>query len=386
LNLIAGQMNVPLTLPLIKTSPFSVDENVRGRTRINPTALATDIAVSGTDSTTILTEQVTSPITTEADLVLSPRTGTQMSIGESLRPDLVICWIGSNDVLNAITTFYQLDGSQITPTAVFNSNYDQITSRMGALGAKVVFGTIPDVTQVGFLFSPQDLVTFLGSDYGMPQGSYTTAVAMLLIKLGLNDGSILQNPNWVLDAAEIQTIQNAASTFSQSIKTHAAQINAAVLDVNTLFTELSQNPPVFGPITVTKRYLGGMFSLDGVHPSDIGHALIANAFISLIDSYFNLTIPQISNQDMWKILLADPFVDFNHNLKVRGRPGVGLMETLGPFLGISGDREFLPGVDKAAGQRFMQQYMILKGKDPNTSWNQDDAIAAFKDIFRFNNR
>jgi phospholipase/lecithinase/hemolysin len=383
LNLIAGQMNVPFILPLIKTGPFSVYENVRGRSRIDPSALANNLAVSGADSTSILTEQVGSPIATETDLVLSPRTGTQMSIAESLHPSFIICWIGSNDLLGAVTNFHQLDASQITPLAVFDSNYDQISSRLGALGARVVFATIPDVTQIAFLFSPQDLVTFLGSDYGLPQGSYTTLPAMLLIKLGINDGSILQNPNWVLDAAEIQTIHNAATAFSQSIKTHAGQINADVLDVNTLFSELNQNPPVFGPITLSGRYLGGLFSLDGAHPSDIGHALIANAFISEMDSYFNLSIPQIGTQDLWKILLADPFVDFNHNLKVRGRPGVGLLETLGPFLGISGDRVFSPGVDKAAGQRFMQQYMIVKGKDPNTTWNQDDAIAAFEDIFRF---
>jgi lysophospholipase L1-like esterase len=358
-------------------------ESVNGRTRIDPSALASNLAASGANSTSILTDIAGTPIDDETDLVISPRTGSQISVAESLRPPLIICWIGSNDVLDTVTKFDHLDASQITPLPVFKSNYDQISSRLGASGSKIVYANIADVTQTAFLFSPQDLTTFLGSDFGLPQGSYTTAIAMLLIKLGINDGSILKNPNWVLDSTEIQTIQQSIAAFNQSIADHAAQIHASVVDVNSLFNNLAKNPPVIDSVRLTRRYLGGLFSLDGVHPSNIGHAILANAFIASIDGYYNLSIPQISAANLTRITAADPFVDFNNNLRVRGRPGVGLLETLGPFLGLSGDFADLssPGINKALGQRFMQQYLALKGRNPNAAWTQDDAIAALREIF-----
>jgi GDSL-like Lipase/Acylhydrolase len=383
LPLVAAQIGVSFPLPLIKTSSSGFVGNVNGRTRLNPSALVADLAVSGANSTSILNTQAGSPIETETDLVLSPRIGSQISVAESLKAPLAICWIGNNDVLGAIVNFDQLNATQITPTNVFSANYDQIASRLGALGGKVVFANIPVVTQVAFLFSPEDLVTFLGSSYGLPEGSYTSLVAMLLIKLGIDDGSILRDPNWVLDAGEIQTVDRAVASFNQIIAAHAALINSPVVDVNALFAGFLKTPPVLDGVTATRRYLGGMFSLDGLHPSDIGYAFIANSFIQTIDSFYGATIPSLSTEQLTAILDADPFVDFNNNLKVKGRFGVGLLETLGPFLGISGDSgDVAPGVSKAMGQKFMQQYLILKGKDPNSKWTERDAIEAFREIFR----
>ena len=391
LSLIAGQMGVEFPLPLIVTGPFGVVEGVFERSRLNPLVLASNLAASGIDSSSILTAQAVSPAVSETDLVLFPRTGvTQISIAESLQPPLIICWVGNNDVLGAITKFDALNpaelASQITPAATFDANYAQITSRLGALRSKVVYANIPDVAEAPFLFTPQDLAAFLGSNYGLPQGSYTTLIAMLLIKLGLDNGSILQNPDWVLDPGEIQTIEQAVSTFNRIIAVRAAKNYAPVVDINSLTRRFVQNPPVVGSFTLTRRYLGGLFSLDGLHPSDICYALIANQFIQTIDSYYHVRIPPINGANLVSILYADPFVDFNHNLKVPGRPGVGLLETLGPFLGISGDQETMlvsPGVRPALGQRFMQQYLMSQGKDPNTKWTRDDAIAAFHKIFHF---
>ncbi len=384
LKLIAGQMGVAFPLPLMSTTPTAVIGKTAGRARLSPTVRAANLAVSGADTTSILNQQPVSPPQTEADLVLQPYSGSQIAIAESLKSPFMICWIGNNDVLGAILDFNHLNATQITPLSVFSANYDQITSRLGALGGKVVFANIPDVTSVAFLMSPQDLVTFLGSDYGLRNGSYTSLVAMLLIKLGLNDGSILRDPDWVLNATEVQTINQAIAADNQVIAAHAAQINAALVDVNSEFNIYKQNPPIIDGVTLTRRFLGGLFSLDGVHPSDIGHALLANGFIQQIDSFFGLSIPALTTAQLNSVLAADPFVDFNNNLKVRGRFGVGLLETLGPFLGISGDTTQAPppGVNPALGRSFMREYFTLTGKDPDTRWSQQDAINAFRAIFK----
>ncbi|HZT30296.1 MAG TPA: SGNH/GDSL hydrolase family protein [Bryobacteraceae bacterium] len=384
LNWIARQMGVPFPLPLIQGGALTTIESVTGRTRLDPTLAASNLAVSGADVDSLLNQQATQPVTTETDLVLEPRTGSQMQIAVSLKSPFTVCWIGNNDVLGAILAFDQLDASQMTSVPQFTADFAQIVAQLSTTGGKVVFGNIPDVTNIGFLFGPQDLVNFLGSDFGLPQGSYTTLPTMLLIKLGLFDGSILQNPNFVLSSSEVQTIQQRLVTFNQTIAVDAAQAHMPVTDIHALFQYYGQHPLTIAGVTLTDRYLGGLFSLDGVHPSNIGHAVAANAFLTTANAAFGLHIPLISNATLVQVLLADPFVDFNHDLRVRGRPFAGLLETLGPFLGISGDfaDTGLPGpkIDRTLGPRFMRRYFELTGRDPNSAWSRQDAIEAMRRI------
>jgi hypothetical protein len=85
------------------------------------------------------------------------------------------------------------------------------------------------------------------------------------------------------------------------------------------------------------------------------------------------------------IVKHDPFIDFQGNLKVRGRPYAGLLETLGPYLGISGDFAdgiLKPGIHAALGQTFMRNYFAATGRDPNTAWTRTDAVEAMRQIFR----
>jgi len=382
-NLLAQQMGVSFPLPLIDTSWYGTIESVSGRTRANPSLLVSNLGVSGADTTSMLTQAAGQPIDDETDLVEEPRTGTQVQIAQQLQSPFMTCWIGNNDALGAILAFDQLNATQITPLPVFESNFQQILAGLTGWNDKVVFANIPNVTQIGFLFNNADLQLFLGNSYGLPDGSYTTLAAMLLIRIGVLSPSILQNPNWVLDPTEVQTIQNAITSFNQVIAQDAAAAGMPVVDINGFFSDIQQNPPTFGSVTLTPRYLGGIFSLDGVHPSDIGHALVANAFIQQIDTSFHMSIPQLSQQQLIAILKADPFVDFNNNLRVRGRFGEGLLETLGPFLGISGDlRDGLmaPGIRPELGPQFMRAYFAATGQDPNRSWTTADAVEAMRHI------
>ena len=41
-------------------------------------------------------------------------------------------------------------------------------------------------------------------------------------------------------------------------------------------------------------YGGGLASLDGLHPSNTGYAIIANTFIQTLDTAFGLTIPAVN--------------------------------------------------------------------------------------------
>jgi phospholipase/lecithinase/hemolysin len=388
LNLVAQQMNVSFPLPWIIDGPLSNIFTVLGRFRLFPNSQAADLAVSGATVDSLLNQAAAQPVTNEADLVLEPGTGTQMQIAQSLKPSFTICWIGNTDALSAVIAWDELNGSQLTPVSQFAADYAQIATDLASTGAKVVVGTIPDVTQIGYLFSPQDLITFLGKDFGLPAGSYTTLPTMLLIKLGLNDGSLLQNPDYVLDAAVVATIQQQVAVYNQIIESNAATYGFAVADIHAAFEQLQQTPPVFYNVALTRQFNGGLFSLDGVHPSDIGHALVANVFIQAANTKFGMRIPQLTETQLTQIAAADPFIDWNGGLVVAGRPLAGLLETLGPFLGISGDLTNKPGsaevtpakIDKAAGQAFMREYLVRKGLPATTAWGPDDAIKAMKEV------
>jgi len=263
-------------------------------------------------------------------------------------------------------------------------------SWMGALQTHVVLANIPDVTSIGFLVDRQDLISFLGSDFGLAEGDFTTVIAMLIIKVGLNDGSLLQNPNFVLDANEAGLIQQRIEVFNEIIDAAGASIGAAVVDMNAVFKAIVANPPVILGVPITHRFLGGMFSLDGVHPSNIGHAFVANAFINVINLHFSTQIPELSPAELIQIFLTDPFVDKDGDGRVRGRFGTGLLETLGPFLGISGDRnDFIPdafpeGVDTSLGEQFIKHYEALQGEpSANLEADSQEIMNAFKHIFAF---
>jgi hypothetical protein len=75
------------------------------------------------------------------------------------------------------------------------------------------------------------------------------------------------------------------------------------------------------------------------------------------------------------IFLTDPFADKDGDGIVTGRFGEGLLETLGPFLGISGDEDDLTS-QLFSFERYHRQYSQMASE-----LTLEDAIAAFKHIF-----
>ena len=334
-------------------------------------------------------------IDSETDLVLFPRLGSQLEVAESIAqdtPSLIVCWIGNNDALSAAISFDELNASQLTPVDEFKADFMEIASRLNATGQPVVFGNIPDVTSIAFLMDREDLSFFLGDDYGLPEGHYTTLVAMMLIRLGLDDGSILQDPDFVLDTEEVETIKERIDTFNGIIETTAAGFGFPVVDINALFRDLIDNPPEFYGIPLTSRLLGDFFSLDGVHPSGIGHLVIANAFIETVNAHYQLDIFPYDENAFNLFFLIDPHVDKDGDGRVRGRRRAGLLETVAPFLGISGDPDdfnFLESIPQSADERRIapgerwsktRRSRIQDAAD----WTRRDAVDAFKRIYRFN--
>ncbi len=79
------------------------------------------------------------------------------------------------------------------------------------------------------------------------------------------------------------------SYISQEATLH----NLAYVDMNTYFKTLSAGFAYNGINYNAKFVSGGAYSLDGVHFTQRGYALIANQIITTVNAFYHSTVPPI---------------------------------------------------------------------------------------------
>ena len=92
---------------------------------------------------------------------------------------------------------------------------------------------------------------------------------------------------WVLIPSEQAEIAAATEAFNQIIAATANQAGLALVDANTLLNQLANGGITSGDFTLTSSLVtGSAFSLDGIHPTARGYALLANEFMKAIDATY----------------------------------------------------------------------------------------------------
>jgi len=98
----------------------------------------------------------------------------------------------------------------------------------------------------------------------------------------------------VLIPSEIAQIKVATDAYNVSIKAIADAKGLAFVDAKAIMDKLSTTGIVGNNFTMTSQFVfGGSFSLDGVHPSPRGYALISNAFIDAINAKYSSTLKKV---------------------------------------------------------------------------------------------
>lgn len=274
-------------------------------------------------------------------------------------------WLGNNDVLGYATAG-GFSGT-LTPTATFTANYAEMIDALTANNAKGIVATIPDVRNIPFFTTVgpslkaslkaagvpaivvltkntptrvpvlvdnirdaaggQALITLTASAYaplvGRPGGQYwrdlSRQVAPASPKAAL--GALLQtysidttkafavsveNP-WpsalILDESEQTDIVNATTAFNNFIKQQATDKNLALFDANTFFNSIQGGFSKYGVAYSPAFITGNLFSLDGVHPTPRGYAIVANEMIKAINAKYNARIPQVDETQHRAVLL-----------------------------------------------------------------------------------
>ena len=101
---------------------------------------------------------------------------------------------------------------------------------------------------------------------------------------------------FVLTEKETARVITATAAYNASLKAIATSKGLAFVDANAKMIELSKASGIqFDGVKYTATFVtGGTFSLDGVHLTGRGYALIANEFIKSINAKYHSTLPLVN--------------------------------------------------------------------------------------------
>lgn len=239
------------------------------------------------------------------------------------------CWLGNNDALQYATT-----GGAVppTPTDLFTTNFTAVMNKLAEGGRKGVVVGIPSITAAPY-FSTVTVPLVL-AQFNNPAvttlviqtatGVRPTQTGDLLLlpraleyaRIGTTTAGNQQGPyglsavnplptQYVLDAGEVALLNAKIGEFNGIMKAQADAKGAAYVDPDGVLRQItSASGLVQNGITYTGSFIqGGVYSLDGLHLTPAGYALMANEIIRGINAKYNATIPTLNPGNYRRVLL-----------------------------------------------------------------------------------
>ncbi|HYO75546.1 MAG TPA: SGNH/GDSL hydrolase family protein, partial [Thermoanaerobaculia bacterium] len=244
--------------------------------------------------------------------------GTAVAQAIAQHPTFIALWVGGNDYLSVM---FSGNPATITSAADFKTRYEALLSALvaGAPQAGMVVGNLPAVVPPylalvpAYLVNPQSGQPVLDPTgariyYQVRTGEGTSAPiapttliplqtrAKLAQGYGLptafrnippfsslpHVGEPLSQDD-VITAEEIQQVFARVAEYNAIIEQAASSRNIPVADINGLFQRVTVGMQL-GPITVSAApVVGGFFSFDFFHLTDLGYLLFANEYIRAIN-------------------------------------------------------------------------------------------------------
>jgi lysophospholipase L1-like esterase len=219
-------------------------------------------------------------------------------------PTTIFLWIGNNDALIA-----DLTGTPTAMTSVanFTTQYTALITQLSTkTNAHLVIANIPDVTLVPYLQPAASIlaqysaathvpVANLSALLGIAAGDFVTPAGLTQIPLilgGAQKGQVTDAG--VLTAAEVVTVKAQVVAFNQVIAAQATASGATLVDINALFNTLATSGLNVNGVMGNAGFLGGFFSLDGIHPTNTGYAVVANKFIDAMNAGIGTKIADVN--------------------------------------------------------------------------------------------
>ena len=160
---------------------------------------------------------------------------------------------------------------------------DESLTDLGALNS--AFAGLPQLRQS----TSQDLLVLPGS-------AFIGSLADPSNPSSVNGVGVPLADQWVVTASELASITTATSAYNATITDVASSNdNVALVDLNAILREASGGI-VFDNYTITTSLVtGGLVSLDGIHLTGRGYALMANRMLGAIDDKFGSNFRTATN-------------------------------------------------------------------------------------------
>jgi lysophospholipase L1-like esterase len=245
-------------------------------------------------------------------------------------PSFVTVELGANDALHAATSG---DTTQLTSLAVFQRQYDSLAAAIALTGAKVAVANVPNVGNIpyvtrGHIFfcaktgacgsaaqapfssalftvDPSCAPTAAGG-VGDQMGVAFPATAAIAGTLAAGGGASLNcaaatatvtttatSPvGPLVSVAAMAAITQRVTDFNAKIAAVATAHGWALVNIDSALTVLvtaGQVPPIPALATPATMF-GTYFSLDGFHPSNAAHKLIADLFVASINAKYSFSL------------------------------------------------------------------------------------------------
>lgn len=233
-------------------------------------------------------------------------------------------WLGNNDVLG-----YAMNGAfenpqdpttTLTSVATFTALYNNFVNELTKNQQKGVVATIPTVTSIPFFntvttarlvagvsastnqqFTQIYIRTAAGVRPATDQDLFT--LTFPTDTLGKTSGGIpgygliSQNPladNLVVDRDEVVEINTRVNAFNEVIKSTASSKGLALADAQAYLDRVKSPGIMYNGVGINAAFItGNAFSLDGIHLTPMGNALIANLFIDAINAQYGSRIEKV---------------------------------------------------------------------------------------------
>lgn len=238
-------------------------------------------------------------------------------------PTLNESFAGLNQIISAVrgTGEFDADGNKIADTE-YTIEFDPA----GASPVVIKDEALTDISQqiTGALMQagyPEDLAAQYGQQFGQARqataedrilltsasviGEVDMAAVQAWMTAGLPQDQAGQlavkgitfpmEDKLVLTEDEVELINTARTAFNSAIQGIAQQKGLAYVDVNAIIQQLATDGiPFDGGVVTAEFATGGAFSLDGIHLTPRGSAILANKMIEAINAQYNATVPKVN--------------------------------------------------------------------------------------------
>ncbi len=233
-------------------------------------------------------------------LVLGEKGKPQVEQALDRKPTFVSIFLGNNDILGAAV---RCNLDELTPVKTFKADYIRLVTRIqyeltenkGTIQG-VAVANLPDVSCIAYLDEDPN-----------PESPPGTVKPFFLRQ---STESIRLTPD------ELSQIQARHKEFNSIIEEAVMLNDWALVDIDQAFTDIKDNgrrllraDGSLSNRSIDAEYLGGLFSLDGIHPSTTGQVIASNIFIDGINSRYETDLEyndeyQASEEDS---LYNDPY-------------------------------------------------------------------------------